>query len=175
MIRKTIIVMLILAAVGATGLGIATCFEPILWTEPKDVGRRAYGVAVCRGEVALHYWRFKARPGSRSRRLTLDPFATYRNEIRLGATAYSRSWKNPPLEYRIAVNDQGGGGTLVTTDVRLLVWPLAVAFAAYPTIAFIRGPVRRWRRQRKGQCVKCGYNLTGNVSGVCPECGEQIG
>jgi len=23
-------------------------------------------------------------------------------------------------------------------------------------------------------CVDCGYNLTGNVSGVCPECGEQI-
>jgi len=22
-----------------------------------------------------------------------------------------------------------------------------------------------------GQCFKCGYNLTGNVSGVCPECG----
>ena len=22
-----------------------------------------------------------------------------------------------------------------------------------------------------GHCQKCGYNLTGNVSGVCPECG----
>jgi len=22
-----------------------------------------------------------------------------------------------------------------------------------------------------GHCLKCGYNLTGNVSGVCPECG----
>jgi len=24
-------------------------------------------------------------------------------------------------------------------------------------------------------CQKCGYNLTGNVSGVCPECGQLIG
>jgi hypothetical protein len=24
-----------------------------------------------------------------------------------------------------------------------------------------------------GHCQKCGYNLTGNVSGVCPECGEK--
>ncbi|MDM8007035.1 MAG: hypothetical protein QUV05_12925 [Phycisphaerae bacterium] len=23
-------------------------------------------------------------------------------------------------------------------------------------------------------CRRCGYNLTGNVSGVCPECGEKI-
>ena len=27
---------------------------------------------------------------------------------------------------------------------------------------------------KPGQCVKCGYNLTGNISGVCPECGEKI-
>lgn len=31
----------------------------------------------------------------------------------------------------------------------------------------------RDRRPPKGHCQKCGYNLTGNVSGVCPECGEQ--
>lgn len=24
-------------------------------------------------------------------------------------------------------------------------------------------------------CIKCGYNLTGNVSGVCPECGNRMG
>ncbi len=23
-------------------------------------------------------------------------------------------------------------------------------------------------------CVQCGYNLEGNVSGICPECGERI-
>jgi hypothetical protein len=29
-----------------------------------------------------------------------------------------------------------------------------------------------WRRIRlPGRCRKCGYNLSGNVSGVCPECG----
>ena len=33
----------------------------------------------------------------------------------------------------------------------------------------------RGRRQRReGHCAKCGYNLTGNVSGVCPECGTAI-
>lgn len=25
-----------------------------------------------------------------------------------------------------------------------------------------------------GHCQKCGYDLTGNTSGVCPECGERI-
>lgn len=26
-------------------------------------------------------------------------------------------------------------------------------------------------RVRRGACIACGYDLTGNVSGVCPECG----
>ena len=34
---------------------------------------------------------------------------------------------------------------------------------------------RDWRQHRRSHlaclCAACGYNLTGNVSGVCPECG----
>ena len=30
------------------------------------------------------------------------------------------------------------------------------------------------RRPPTGHCQRCGYDLTGNVSGVCPECGEGI-
>ena len=25
-----------------------------------------------------------------------------------------------------------------------------------------------------GRCLDCGYNLTGNVSGICPECGTPV-
>ena len=66
-------------------------------------------------------------------------------------------------------------GLRTRCDVLLVpLWMLLVLLAAYPTIAFIRGPMRRMRRRRKGLCVKCGYDLTGNVSGVCPECGQGI-
>ena len=51
---------------------------------------------------------------------------------------------------------------------------LAIAFIAYPLFAFARGPLRRYRRRRRNQCIKCGYDLTGNVSGVCPECGTRV-
>lgn len=53
-------------------------------------------------------------------------------------------------------------------------WCPVILFLAYPTLAFLRGPVRRYRRRKRGLCVRCGYNLTGNVSGVCPECGTKI-
>jgi hypothetical protein len=31
------------------------------------------------------------------------------------------------------------------------------------------------RKPPPGHCGSCGYNLTGNVSGKCPECGNEIG
>ncbi len=62
----------------------------------------------------------------------------------------------------------------VVLAYRSWLFVLSVACAAYPTIAFIRGPLRRWRWRRKGLCLKCGYDLEGNVSGVCPECGAEI-
>ncbi len=53
-------------------------------------------------------------------------------------------------------------------------WALFVLFATHPAIAFIRGPVRRWQRRRRGLCLTCAYDLTGNESGVCSECGAGI-
>lgn len=35
------------------------------------------------------------------------------------------------------------------------------------------GPAfRREFHRRNGLCMHCGYNLTGNLSGTCPECGK---
>jgi predicted RNA-binding Zn-ribbon protein involved in translation (DUF1610 family) len=34
--------------------------------------------------------------------------------------------------------------------------------------------LRRARKVPPGLCVSCHYDLTGNVSGVCPECGKAI-
>lgn len=34
--------------------------------------------------------------------------------------------------------------------------------------------LHQWWWARAGQCVCCGYDLTGNGSGVCPECGAPI-
>lgn len=41
------------------------------------------------------------------------------------------------------------------------------------------GAYRQWfihppLKYPAGQCQTCGYNLTGNVSGICPECGNKI-
>ena len=54
---------------------------------------------------------------------------------------------------------------------------LACWFALVTGIAISRRhsrEIRGLRMRRAGLCVECRYNLTGNVSGVCPECGTKI-
>lgn len=40
-------------------------------------------------------------------------------------------------------------------------------------IPIVQGPLRRSWRKRRGLCLECGYNLHGNRSGRCPECGTR--
>jgi len=55
-----------------------------------------------------------------------------------------------------------------------VTFSLVILAAVWPVIALVRGPCRRYRRRRRGLCLKCSYDLTGNTSGVCPECGQRI-
>ncbi len=50
--------------------------------------------------------------------------------------------------------------------------PLGALFILFvvPTISLLRPDRRSWA----GHCKRCAYNLTGNISGVCPECGTSI-
>lgn len=51
------------------------------------------------------------------------------------------------------------------------LWIALPAIGAWPFLSFVRGPLRRRRRRRRGLCIGCGYDLRGNLSGVCSECG----
>jgi hypothetical protein len=164
MIRKAIIVVLALAALltacltvtsyaGPVTLAYYASDPPILWRLSASGGK----LRVTREDDAIFpYW--EEGPGVYSCKLRRASFLL---KLPLGHGAYAVS---PSPFKRPSVYTLPGWGSGVVT----------LMFAAYPTIAFIRGPLRRWRRSRGGLCLKCGYDLTGNVSGVCPECGTKI-
>ena len=63
-----------------------------------------------------------------------------------------------------------------STAVNVPLWFVCAVTAVLPGVW-----LWRWRRDRQGEqheriphCPKCGYNLTGNVSGICPECGTPL-
>ena len=52
-------------------------------------------------------------------------------------------------------------------------WFVLVLASAVPAGSAIGHLIRR-RRRHQGRCQQCRYDLTGNASGVCPECGTPI-
>lgn len=61
-----------------------------------------------------------------------------------------------------------GGGD----DRRVLLLPLWLPWIG---LSLASGWIL-WKNRRKtaGHCHRCGYNLTGDKSGICPECGARI-
>jgi hypothetical protein len=54
-------------------------------------------------------------------------------------------------------------------ELSLPLWVLFAIITAPTTILWYRD-----RRYKRGHCQSCNYNLTGNTSGICPECGTSI-
>jgi hypothetical protein len=63
-------------------------------------------------------------------------------------------------------NSNARFGVLILCGVAAIVTPVLWAATRLPRKAAVKP---------KGVCEKCGYNLTGNASGVCPECGTKVG
>lgn len=54
------------------------------------------------------------------------------------------------------------------------LWLSTTVLALGSTVPLAIAPVRQWRRRRNGWCLTCGYDLRGNRSGRCPECGTRL-
>lgn len=57
---------------------------------------------------------------------------------------------------------------------RATYFPLVSVAVCTVAPAYLLISLRRHRRHCDGLCRHCGYNLTGNVSGRCPECGTDV-
>ena len=161
MIRKVIIVMLLLAAIPPWMLGVAR-----FWVALRC---HVFGASAVSMERYTHQYRLPrnhAALWSQGGRLGLQ--VTYIDKDK--PTGRGRSWRFAGLEIQTSGRYLGEHTTVASVPFFVPIILLLV----YPVIVFIRGPLRRWRRHIRGQCDQCGYNLTGNVSGVCPECGARV-
>ena len=71
-----------------------------------------------------------------------------------------------------AVIQHDGGVTVSGATLRFSLAWLIPPFAYLPAAFCVRRWRKRWRRMH-GRCIECGYDLTGNTTGTCPECGAS--
>ncbi len=62
------------------------------------------------------------------------------------------------------------GLAIFPTTIIIPLWPMALACLVVVVV-----PILWKRRHTTGHCLSCGYDFTGNTSGICPECGVRIG
>ena len=166
MIRKTVIVLSLVLATCSCALGVLSHWWDVSVTGPG----RPFGPAsirVARSRVSMVWTSVLEQPDSTLSVRPADQFDSVREELRRRGIPSTRppwfswGWRSFPGLASLFLN---------RFTIRVLVGLLC----QYPAINFRRGPLRRWRRRRKGLCLKCGYDLTGNVTGRCPECGEAV-
>jgi hypothetical protein len=79
-------------------------------------------------------------------------------------------------DHRVGYSLSSGHTTVAEYTTAWIAFVLASGLAARAA-ANLRLRVSRGKRMRTNGglcCAGCGYDLTGNVSGVCPECGMMI-
>ena len=177
MIRKAIIVVLTLGAVGTIGLWADTYRGGRVTLDGLDFPGWCGDLSPT-SDIGLHV---TGRMGAACVlfRCPVDPteVGVVRDSTLTGNLGYLRYPYGAFKPCILNANHhyvEPPGMRLVMHGVCLPFWLLLISFAAYPSIAFIRGPLRRYRRRKRGLCLRCGYNLEGNVSGVCSECGEAV-
>ena len=168
MICKAVIVVLTLGAVGV-GLNSVPSSRGQYWeiaTWGTTSGEPRFHLRMQRWCVVLESWTLHD-PAGYGRRLPKNNY--YGNHMGIAGFYYREG------DINVVKVSQGASSESWYRRRGLWCpgWFITVLLATYPTIAFIRQLHRHRRRKRRkrGECVECGYNLTGNVTGVCSECG----
>lgn len=162
MIRTAIAIVLVLVGLGSLALGVYSYDRYGEWVgyERKQGTEKTPTVGDWGIWTSCGYGRWRIHHA-------VDLQATLSRATDVGPWAGFR--------YTVLVRNVGGG---LTREIRILqipLWLVTVLGLWYPVSLIMRGPCLRYVRRRRGRCLNCGYNLTGNESGVCPECGKPIG
>ena len=149
MIHKSFIVVLVTAGLALTGLGVVSLWVEIGWA----------------GRIHQRHW---ARVMIEEGNLQLAHARTTQVAYPRGGMTFFRGGLGV-LSFR---TDTSRDWRWAALSVPL--WLVVALLFIHPGLAFLRGPVLRRRRLRRDQCPGCGYDLAGNVSGRCPECGMYL-
>lgn len=99
----------------------------------------------------------------------IDPRQANYGESCVSPVVGQRGWPKP-----IEFNSGMGWAGKDSWQLIMRLWVPFLVLGAWPFLSACRLAYRRLRRGTEPRCGQCGYNLTGNVSGVCPECGVGI-
>lgn len=151
--------LLMLMACLALWVRSCTSFESILWGYPQ--GQRQ--LSSNSGTLFYSDWE-NPDPSSTGLPVTYTCHPAYSAQLAYWSEqcvhfiGFTFTWRTP---------------TNPTFQIGVPYWLICLAIS-FPCLIRVTRYVKAKQRKAQGVCINCGYNLTGNVSGICPECGEKI-
>ena len=97
-------------------------------------------------------------------------FGTRRSWVRLGLSWGFPMWIIMTVRMLFQTGSRSVLSNILLAVIQLPFWLLGGLLFGYVMKRLVLGE----QPNTPGQCVQCGYNLSGNVSGICPECGTRI-
>ncbi len=163
MIRKTLLVTSLALLVGTVGLWVRSYWvaDLVVWNEP----RRHCSLEFDRGRFVVGaVWSRARSPLPPSSRFPAAGVHYHRTEGR------GRFDWSPPIWFQWQKRARLRMASFV---IATPLWIPSVGLAL-TTIVLARPLLRTWHRRRHNLCVTCGYDLRGNTSRVCSECGQPV-
>ena len=167
MVRKAFILLLALLAGATIVLAIVTRWTPIHWrVNLWDTSSRVVTVVLeCGHELAggsatIFYG--SQPPANQSEWSVNDVVLKAGYEVTNSTSYFARPG--------YGVRKFEGRRTL---DLKTPWWSallIACTVGMFPVLEFIRGPLRRRRRRKRGLCVRCGRDPSEASDSTCPEC-----
>lgn len=179
MIRKVVIAVLALGVtvsclawgISCVGFSVGRCVYTKDDVDPIPQGSIVtYELTLHDGILHIEKGRLPANP------ISLELSSKLRGVLKPGwdydwlGEEYSVGFLYSPSLWRPVLHRLGAAISIITIPL----WILVMALGAYPVLVFVRGPLRRRRWKRRGLRIACGYDLRGNTSGVCSECGVDL-
>ena len=125
----------------------------------------------------------KSKPGKHfvNNFLTHAYAAGWGHGVPMGGLATAPKYEFMGITWAGMTNIQQFSPVAPMTENHLMIvivplWILVVLFGVMPAIWLVKF-LRAYQvshRIKQGCCTACGYDLAGNVSGVCPECGTAV-
>lgn len=173
MIRKSLAFFFTLLPLSLLVLIVASYFKPLARTCPSYFGQGS--ASITRGLFVIQTRLLESRPQKNTAGVRLaggpnpfDPATTIDNPLKEWLCDAQRTTRLKGFQLTAKRDTYG---LFVTSRLAVSLWIPLTALAIVPVAFLATGPFRCRRRMRKGLCRMCAYNLTGNTSGVCPECG----
>jgi hypothetical protein len=83
----------------------------------------------------------------------------------------AQEWKTKEVNGKLVSSDYKWNEKII---VLIPHWTILATFGGIVAIVVLHIIHIRKRQNNDNECQSCGYNLTGNLSGTCPECGKAI-